>query len=184
MFDQIFPSLKANVAHRKGYQSHVETSRKWLLLEAGNKFESYQKKQHCNNFREFLIRIRYPVIKSPLLPNLPIPQSLIPHKPPLPTLSLLPKQIFIVIFFNVIFTLFGFFSCGQPTWRSRKKREMVMDQEQAYEINFVFRSACDLITCVGYCAAEIFCGNSFCGLAFLLFVLSCFIVSFLFNKND
>ena len=59
-----------------------------------------------------------------------------------------------------------------------------MDQEQAYEINFIFRLACDFITCVGYCAAEIFCGNSFCGLAFLLFVLSCFIVSFLFNKND
>ena len=57
-----------------------------------------------------------------------------------------------------------------------------MDQEQAYEINFLFRSACDLITCVGYCAAEIFCGNSFCGLAFLLFVLSCFIVSFFSTK--
>ena len=28
VFDQIFSSLKANVAHRKGYQSHVETSRK------------------------------------------------------------------------------------------------------------------------------------------------------------
>ena len=60
-----------------------------------------------------------------------------------------------------------------------------MDQEQAYEINFIFRLACDFITCVGYCAAEIFCGNSFCGLAFLLFVLYCFIFSFFFfNKND
>ena len=45
-----------------------------------------------------------------------------------------------------------------------------MDQEQAYEINFIFRLACDFITRVGYCAAEIFCGNLFCGLAFLLFV--------------
>ena len=151
----------------------------------GNEFESHQKKQHCNNFREFFIRIRYPVIKSRVFLHFsPIPHSPIPHKSPLPTISLLPKQIFIVIFFNVIFTLFGFFSCGSPTWRSRKKREMVMDQEQAYEINFIFRLACDFITCVGYCAAEIFCGNSFCGLAFLLFVLSCFIVSFLFNKND
>ena len=60
-----------------------------------------------------------------------------------------------------------------------------MDQEQAYEINFIFRLACDFITRVGYCAAEIFCGNSFCGLAFLLFVLYCFIFSFFFfNKND
>ena len=182
MFYRIFPSLKAYVVHWKSYQSHVETSRKLLLLEVGNEFESYLKKQHCNNFREFFIRIRYPVIKSRVFLHFsPIPHSPIPHKSPLPTISLLPKQIFIVIFFNVIFTLFGFFSCGSPTWRSRKKREMVMDQEQAYEINFVFRSACDLITCVGYCAAEIFCGNSFCGLAFLLFVLSCFIVSFLFN---
>ena len=150
----------------------------------GNEFESYQKKQHCNNFREFFIRIRYPVIKSRVFLHFsPIPHSPIPHKSPLPTISLLPKQIFIVIFFNVIFTLFGFFSCGQPTWRSRKKREMVMDQEQAYEINFVFRLACDFITCVGYCAAEIFCGNSFCGLAFLLFVLSCFIFSFFFSTK-
>ena len=113
----------------------------------------------------------------------PIPHSPIPHKPPLPTLSLLPKHIFIVIFFNVIFTLFGFFSCGQPTWRSRKKREMVMDQEQAYEINFIFRLACDFITCVGYRAAEIFRRNSFCGLAFLLFVLSCLIFLLSFQQK-
>ena len=47
VFDQIFPSLKANVVHWKGYQSHVETSQKWLLLEAGNKFESYKKNNHA-----------------------------------------------------------------------------------------------------------------------------------------
>ena len=150
----------------------------------GNEFESYQKKQHCNNFREFFIRIRYPVIKSRVFLHFsPIPHSPIPHKSPLPTISLLPKQIFIVIFFNVIFTLFGFFSCGQPTWRSRKKREMVMDQEQAYEINFIFRLACDFITWVGYRAAEIFRRNSFCGLAFLLFVLSCLIFLLSFQQK-
>ena len=58
-----------------------------------------------------------------------------------------------------------------------------MDVEQAYEINLIFRLACDFITCVGYCAAEIFCGNLFCGLAFLLFVLSCFIFSFFFSTK-
>ena len=58
-----------------------------------------------------------------------------------------------------------------------------MDQEQAYEINFIFRLACDCITRVGYCAAEIFCGNLFWGLAFLLFVLSCFIFSFFFSTK-
>ena len=40
VFDQIFLSLKANVEHRKGYQSHAETSRKLLLLGARNEFES------------------------------------------------------------------------------------------------------------------------------------------------
>ena len=57
---------------------------------------------------------------------------------------------------------------------------MVTDQEQACEINFIFRLACDFITCVGYCAAEIFRRNLFCGLAFLLFVLSflIFLLSF------
>ena len=114
---------------------------------------------------------------SPQSPTPPIP-----HKSLLPTLSSL-KKIFIDIFFNVVFTLFGFFSCGSPTRRSRKKREMVMDVEQAYEINFIFRLACDFITCVGCCAAEIFCGNLFCGLAFLLFVLSCFIFSFFFSTK-
>ena len=112
----------------------------------------------------------------------PIPHS--PDSPQIPSSHLiLPKKIFIDIFFNVVFTLFGFFSCGSPTRRSRKKREMVMDVEQAYEINFIFRLACDFITCVGYCAAEIFCGNLFCGLAFLLFVLSCFIFSFFFSTK-
>ena len=127
-----------------------------------------------------------PNAPMPQCPNAPIPQSPtppIPHKSPLPTLSLLPKQIFIVIFFNVMFTLFGFFSCGSPTRRSRKKREMVMDQEQAYEINFIFRLACDFITCVGYCAAEIFRRNSFCGLAFLFFVLSCLIFLLSFQQK-
>ena len=58
-----------------------------------------------------------------------------------------------------------------------------MDQEQASEINFIFRLACDFITRVGYCAAEIFCGNSFCGLAFLLFVLSCLIFLLSFQQK-
>ena len=130
------------------------------------------------NFMVTIRILRPPIGSCNFFVFAPIPQSPtppIPHKSPLPTLPLLPKQIFIVIFFNVIFTLFGFFSCGSPTRRSRKKREMVMDQEQAYEINFIFRSACDFITCVGYRAAEIFRRNSFCGLAFLLFVLSCLI---------
>ena len=77
MFDQIFPSLEANVVHWKGYQSHAETSRKLLLFEVGNEFESYQKKQHCNNFREFFIRIRYPVIKFRVFLHF----SPIPHSP-------------------------------------------------------------------------------------------------------
>ena len=41
-----------------------------------------------------------------------------------------------------------------------------MDQEQAYEMNFIFRLACDFISCIGYCAAEIKKKN------------------FFFNKND
>ena len=99
VFDQIVPSLKANVEHRKVHQSHAETSRKWLLLGAGNEFESHQKKQHCNNFREFLIRIRYPVIKPrvflhffpiPQCPNAPMPQSLNPPLPRFPTNPLFP----------------------------------------------------------------------------------------------
>ena len=57
-----------------------------------------------------------------------------------------------------------------------------MDQEQAYEMNFIFRLACDFISCIGYCAAEIFCGNLFCGLAFLLFVLSCSFFPFFSTK--
>ena len=92
------------------------------------------------------IRILRPPIEScnffvfapmPQCPNAPMPQSLNPPLPRFPTNPLFPPYpsslIFIVIFFNVMFKLFGFFSCGLPTRRSRKKREMVMDQEQAYE---------------------------------------------------
>ena len=58
-----------------------------------------------------------------------------------------------------------------------------MDVEQAYEINFIFRLACDFITCVGYCAAEIFCGNLFCGLAFLLFIYPVSFFPFFFQQK-
>ena len=76
---------------------------------------NHTKKTTRNNFREFFIRIRYPMTKSRVFLHFsPIPHSPIPHKSPLPTLSLLPKQIFIVIFFNVIFTLFGFFYVDNP----------------------------------------------------------------------
>ena len=58
-----------------------------------------------------------------------------------------------------------------------------MDVEQAYEINFIFRLACDFITCVGYCAAEIFCGNLFCGLAFFAFCFILFHFLFFFSTK-
>ena len=87
-------------------------------------FNHTKKYQHCNNFREFLIRIRYPVIKPRVFFHFsPIPHSPIPHKSPLLTLSLLPKQIFSVIFFNVVLTLLDFFYVDyQPGDQERREK--------------------------------------------------------------
>ena len=129
-FRLFFPVLKLTRHIEKVIKAMQKHHGNYYSLGRDMNLNRTKKKQHYNTFRGFLIPIRYPLIKAT--------NPSIPQKPPVPTLTLLPKQIFTVIFFDVIFTLFWFFLCGSPSGRSRKKRGMVMDQEQAYEITFIY----------------------------------------------
>ena len=86
MFDQIFfPVLKLTWNIEKVIKAMEKHHGNYFYL--GQEMNlNHTKKTTRNNFREFPIRIRYPMIKSRVFLHFcPIPHSPIPHKSPIPT---------------------------------------------------------------------------------------------------